>query len=350
MKTLFAFIISFTTTYFSLPLCQWLAFRFNILDLPGGRKVHRIATPLLGGVAVYLGLVIGVLFNLSKLYLFMPLLIGATLILILGLINDIRELSARLRLTCQALIAFFMVEMGVRVTFLPAGPWKYTAETLITVIWIIGVINAYNYLDGLDGLAAGSAVINLLCFGIILYKTGQYPLGLFSLILMAACLGFLPYNFKKAKIFLGEAGSTLLGFILASIALVGDWAADDIVQISIPILILGVPIFDMIFTSIIRIKEGKVKTILEWLSYGGKDHFHHYLVDLGFRPLGATVFIYVITFSLGLNAVMISNDSAMRAFLTFGQAATVFGIIATLMVVGKRQHSGWDKEDKGNQK
>ena len=346
MKTLFAFVVSFGVTYLCLPLCRWLAFRFNILDFPGGRKIHRIATPLLGGAAVYTGLVIAALFNLDKLYFFAPLLFGATLVFIVGLINDVKELSARVRLGCQALIALLIAESGMRISFLPASPWKHIAETLITIIWIIGVTNAYNYLDGLDGLAAGSAVINLFCFGAILYKTGQYPLGLLSLILMGACLGFLPHNFKKSKIFLGEAGSTLLGFTLASVALVGDWAKDDIVQISIPVLILGVPIFDMVFTTIMRIWEGKVKTILEWLHYGGKDHFHHYLVDLGFRPIGAVVFIYVLTFSLGLNAVMISKESAARAIVTLCQAAIVFGIIATLMVVGKRRHSGWEKEIK----
>jgi UDP-GlcNAc:undecaprenyl-phosphate/decaprenyl-phosphate GlcNAc-1-phosphate transferase len=146
---------------------------------------------------------------------------------------------------------------------------------------------------------------------------------------------------KKNKIFLGEAGSTFLGFALASLALQGSWAQDNIVRLFIPILILGVPIFDMIFTTIMRIKEGKVKNIMEWLQYGGKDHFHHYLVDVGLPPIGAVFFIYAINLSLGISSVMLSNDTVIEGMLSLYQAGIVFGVIATLMVVGKRHRSGW---------
>ena len=341
MMTLLAFIVSFLVTFISVPIFRALAFRFKILDIPGGRKVHHVPTPLMGGVAVYLGFIIGVLFNLSKLHFFLPLIVGATFILVFGLLNDISEIRAQLRITYQTLVSLLVIAMGVRVSFLPAGPWWDALEIAITVFWIVGVTNSYNYLDGLDGLAAGSAVINLFCFGAILYNTGQYHLGLLSIILMAACLGFLPYNMNKARIFLGEAGSTLLGFILAGIALLGNWAQDSIVKISIPVLILGVPIFDMIFTTIMRVRENKVKTVLEWLRYSGRDHFHHYLVDVGFKPLGAVVFIYFLSLSLGISAIMVSNDLAAEAFLTMSQAVIIFGIIAALMVIGKRRRSGW---------
>ncbi|MFH0856265.1 MAG: hypothetical protein V1869_07170, partial [Candidatus Omnitrophota bacterium] len=119
---------------------------------------------------------------------------------------------------------------------------------------------------------------------------------------------------------------------------------DNIVKISIPILILGVPIFDMVFTTVIRIKEGKVKNVFEWLKYGGRDHFHHYLVDLGLGSRGAVLFIYSITFSLGISAVMVSNDKAYEAFLSLSQAFITFGIIAALIIAGKRHRTGWDKD------
>jgi UDP-GlcNAc:undecaprenyl-phosphate GlcNAc-1-phosphate transferase len=143
--------------------------------------------------------------------------------------------------------------------------------------------------------------------------------------------------------FLGDAGSTFIGFILAAIGIVGSWAENNIVRISIPILVLGVPIFDMIFTTFMRIRDGKVKTVLEWLSYSGKDHFHHYLVDLGLRPYTAVIFVYFITASLGISAIMVSNDPAIEAFLTLTQASIIFGVIATLIIVGRRRHDGWSK-------
>lgn len=342
MRILLSFLTSFLIVYFSTPLFRKLAVKFRILDLPSHRKIHKRATPLLGGAAICLGLISGLLFNLKAFYFFLPVLIGATIIFIIGLIDDIKGLSAQFRLIIQFLAALIVVALGVRVTFLPSGFWGDMGEIIITLVWIVGVTNAFNYLDGMDGLAVGSAVVNLFCFAIILYITGQGYLGFLAITLMASCLGFLPFNnFKKAKIFLGDAGSTFLGFSLAGIGIIGNWAADNIVKISIPILILGVPIFDMIFTTIMRIKEAKVSSLLEWLRYGAKDHFHHYLVDLGLRTSGAVVFIYFITLSLGISAIMVSNDRAIEAFLTLLQASIVFGIIAVLMVVGKRHRSGW---------
>jgi UDP-GlcNAc:undecaprenyl-phosphate GlcNAc-1-phosphate transferase len=256
----------------------------------------------------------------------------------IGLIHDKQALSAQLRFLCQLIVSLMIIWFGVRIEFLPNNLWGNLGEILITVLWFVGITNAFNYLDGMDGLATGSAIINLFCFTIILYSTRQYSLVILAIILIAGCLGFLPYNFKKEKIFLGEAGSTFLGFSLAGIAVAGHWAADNVVKISIPILILGVPIFDMLFTTIIRIKEEKVKNLIEWLEYVGKDHFHHYLVDLGLSPLGAVGFIYFINLSLGISAIMLSNDAAIEAFLTLSQAAIIFGIIATLLVIGKRRH------------
>jgi len=338
MKTLITFVLSFSATYLSLPLLKMIAFRFKILDFPAKRKMHKVATPLLGGVAIYLSIIVGFLFNQGDITAFFPLILCATFIFILGLMNDILDLPARLRFLWQFLIALLVAWAGVRVSFVPIACCKDIIEALITAVWFVGVTNAYNYLDGLDGLAAGSAAINLSFFSVILYGTGQYPLGLLSVSLIAACLAFLPYNFRGHKIFLGEAGSTFLGFMLAGISIMGDWAQDNVVRLSVPILILGVPIFDMIFTTIMRVKEGKVKTIVEWLRYAGKDHFHHYLVDLGFRPISATLFIYLVTISLGISAIMVSNDVAIEGFYSLTQAAIVFIVIGALIVLGKRRH------------
>jgi UDP-GlcNAc:undecaprenyl-phosphate GlcNAc-1-phosphate transferase len=336
------FIISFLVTYSTLPLFRKLALKLGILDFPNHRKIHKQPTPLLGGVAIYVGVIVALLFSLKNLYFYLPLLIGGTIILVVGLIDDIRNLSASFRLLCQFVVASIVIGLGLQVSFLPRNLWGDIGEIIVTLLWIIGVTNIYNYLDGLDGLAAGSAVVNLFCFAIILYTTGQHPLGLLAIILIAACLGFIPYNFRKAKIFLGDAGSTFLGFILACIGLMGNWAEDGIAKISIPVLILGVPIFDMIFTTIMRIKEVKIKTFIEWLEYGAKDHFHHYLLALGLPPLGAVIFIYFITLSLGISAIMVSNDSAIEALLTLLQASIIFGVIATLIIVGKGKRNSID--------
>ena len=357
MVTLLVWCAAFLITYFSIPVIRRIAFRFDVLDIPGGRKIHKRVTPLLGGVGVFLGLFAGILIyafavkflggsarHALNINTIMPVLVGGTLILILGIIEDIWGLSAQARFTCQLFITLGMVISGVRVDFLPGTVWGNAIEVFLTCLWIVGLTNAYNYLDGLDGLASGSAAINLFFFAAILYGMGQYALGLIAVILTAACFGFLPYNLHKTnKIFLGEAGSTFLGFMLACVGIQGTWAQDSTVRLFVPVLILGVPIFDMIFTTVMRIRDGKVKTIIQWLKYSGKDHFHHYLVDVGLPPWGAVIFIYAITASLGISAYMVSNDKSLEGLLTIAQATIIFWVIAVLMVVGRRRRSGWHK-------
>jgi UDP-GlcNAc:undecaprenyl-phosphate GlcNAc-1-phosphate transferase len=343
MKSLIVGMISFLFTLCVIPVIRKIALKFEIVDYPGGRKIHKEITPLLGGLGIYAAVMVALFADASRLALILPILIGATVIFITGLIEDIRGLSAQIRFTVQLLITLGLIFIGgIRIEFLPNNPLGNIIEVLLTIFWIVGLTNAYNYLDGLDGLAAGSAVINLFFFSVILYSTGQYSLGLLAISLIGGCLAFLPYNLNKTnKIFLGEAGSTFLGFTLASMALQGSWAQDSLVKLFIPILILGVPIFDMIFTTIMRVKEEKVKNLMEWLQYGGKDHFHHYLVDVGLSPLGAVYFIYAINLSLGINAVLLSNSTLLEGLLSLYQAGIVAGVIATLMVVGKRHRSGW---------
>ncbi len=345
MQTLIAFITAFLITYLSVPFFRKMALALNIVDMPSNKKMHTMPTPLLGGLAIYLGVVGSFFFFADSFMSLAPIFICATVILYMGTYDDIKGLSARLRLFIQILLALILMLNGIRISFLPQSIWGNIGEILVTVIWIVGVTNAYNYLDGLDGLATGSAILNFFCFLVILYNTNQYALGLAISILIGSCLGFLPYNFfHKTRMFLGDAGSTFIGFCLACIAIHGNWAGDNIVKLFIPILILGVPIFDMIFTTIMRIKEQKIKNLIEWLKYGGKDHFHHYLVDLGLSQKGAVLFIYYITFSLGLSAIMVSNDSAVEGLMTILQSSIIFGVIGVLIVLGKKHHNQCNKK------
>jgi UDP-GlcNAc:undecaprenyl-phosphate GlcNAc-1-phosphate transferase len=337
-----ALILAFVIAFLLTPLVRLLAVKGRVLDLPNRRKIHKSATPLLGGFAIYAGVLAALFITAGNLKNLFPLLVAGTVILIVGFINDVKERSPEFRLAVQALCTLFLIATGSRIDFLPRGFLGDAVEILITLVWVVGITNAFNYLDGMDGLAAGSAALSLLCYAVILYNTKQFSLMIFAIALMASCLGFLPYNFRRNKIFLGDTGSTFLGFALASIALVGNWANDNIVKISIPVLIMGVPIFDMIFTTVMRIKEGKVKSVKEWLQFAGKDHIHHSLVDLGLHTRGAVAFIYLITFSLGVSAIMISGGRARDAFLSLVQGSIALCAFAILLVVGKRHRSGWE--------
>ena len=330
------FICVFLIVFLIAPLFRKLAIRFNILDIPNHRKVHKESTPLLGGLAVYVGVIFGLLLNLADLRLFSGLLIGSTIILIIGLIDDMKGLSAKFRLIAQFIAALIIIGSGVRFSFLPNNSWGDAGEVILTLIWVIGITNALNYLDGIDGLAAGIASIITLFFSIICFQTSQIGLALANMAIAASCLGFLPHNFMKAKIFLGSAGSTFIGFAIAGMAVMGEWAEDNVVKLAVPILILGVPIFDMVLTTIMRIKEEKISTIKEWLKYAGKDHFHHRLIDLGLHPTEAAFFIYCVSISFGIGAITVSNEEAVVGILSIMQAFIIFTVIAILMVVGNR--------------
>jgi len=330
------FICVFLIVFLSTPLFRKLAIKFNILDIPNHRKVHKESTPLLGGLAIYVGVILGLVLNIVNLHLYSGLVIGSTIILIIGLIDDMKGLSAVFRLTVQFIAALMIIGSGVRFSFLPNNLWGDAGEIILTLTWIIGITNALNYLDGIDGLAAGIAGIITLFFSIICYQTNQIGLALINMVIAASCLGFLPHNFMKAKIFLGSAGSTFIGFTIAVMAVMGNWAEDNVVKLTVPILILGVPIFDMVLTTIMRIKEEKISTIKGWLKYAGKDHFHHRLLDLGLHKTEAAFFIYCVSISFGIGAIMVSNEKAAVGILSIMQAFIIFAVIAILMVVGNR--------------
>lgn len=328
------------------PLIRKIALRYNFLDNPDHRKTHKHPVPLLGGAAILAGLVSGHLFNLTSFNYFLPLIAGAGIIFIMGLVDDRMGLSCRTRLAGQLAASLIIICSGYRIDFLPNTAAGTAGEVLLTIIWIAGITNAVNYLDGLDGLAAGITAMSSLCFAVISYMTGQDMICMLSLILMASCVGFLPHNFKREKMFLGDAGSTLMGFVLASIAVIGHWASDNVIRLSVPLLVLGVPIFDMTFTTIMRIREKKVSNIIEWLRYAGKDHFHHRLMDVGFDSLGSVLIICSVTFSMGISAIVISHaQEPLEGIKAVIQGAIIFGIIGMLMVGGARHGRRWEMTD-----
>ncbi|MEW6009192.1 MAG: MraY family glycosyltransferase [Candidatus Omnitrophota bacterium] len=339
-------LVFFTCLFVSLiltPLLRKLSFVFRLLDHPNGRKIHLKPTPLLGGLAISIP-VLSVIFLLKNTIdsQMMSIFFASLIIVILGLIDDKIKLSAKLRLFTQLLVVVILIINSLTLTIFPDNALGLTLRFFFTVIWVVGIINSVNFIDGLNGLCVGLAFISSLMFAIIAYFSRQNQILILSLALCGACLGFLPFNLS-GKIFLGESGSTFLGFLLATLAIMGVWAEDNFVGVCIPVLILGVPIFDMILTTIMRIKEKKVASIKEWLEYTGKDHFHHRLVDLGLSPGGAVIFIYLVNICLGISAMALLRATWKIAILLIIQAASIFAMIGVLMVVASRRQSGWGK-------
>ena len=342
LRWLYIFIFSFLAAYFLTPFCRFFALKLNILDKPDWRKIHDQPTPLLGGLGIYLAFSSSLLLN----GIFFPgmriILFGATLILIMGLFDDIRPLPAYLKFTFQILISLLVIIWGdIQLTFFYHASWAPLINIPLTILWIVGLTNAVNFFDGIDGLAAGVSIIAAFFLGIISFKTGQPALGWVSVAMFGACIGFMPHNFrigKSARLFLGDAGSTFLGFTLAGLAVLGKWSdTSHFVSLTSPILIFGVLIFDMIYVNLSRIKNSQAKNFLELLACVNKDHLHHRLLFMGFARKEVALLIFTLSTCLGVSALIIMDQKFIEALPGLFQAILIFGVIVTLMLKGRER-------------
>jgi len=336
-RWLFLLFFSFLLAFLLTKVIGRIAAKLKILDHPNERKIHKKPIPLLGGLAIYASFVITIFLNFSFSIELKGIILGGTIILLLGTIDDIKHLSAKWKLLGQVVASGILISCGVKLSFLPDTWWGDAGEVLLTIIWIVGITNAVNFFDGMDGLATGLAVIGSLSFFIVAEITGQSYLGFLTIALAGSCLGFLKFNFKPASIFLGDAGSTFLGFTLAGIAVMGGWAEKNPkVALSLPILILSVLIFDMIYITIARVWDGRVRNFKEWIEYTGKDHLHHRLVALGFSETQTVLLIYLIAACLGLGGINLIATEDLRIYFEFIQAFFIFAIVVILMITGRK--------------
>ena len=348
MRWAYLLLLSFGAGYVCTPFVYLIAHRFDIVDLPLGRKAHGTPTALLGGVAIYIAFALSVLNNFEFSEELKGVSLAGTLILCMGLADDIRELPATLKLTVQLVAVGIIIHYGVVISFLPDGTWGTVGEWALTAIWVVGITNAINFLDGMDGLATGTCGINAVFFSLVALQNDQYYMSFMALPLVGACLSFLAYNFrvgKPAAIFLGDAGSTFLGFMLAAIAVVGDWAGDHAVRLAVPVIILGVPIFDMTFTTFMRVKNRQVRSLRQWLEFTGRDHIHHRLEDLRISRKRAVLVVFAITVWLGMSALALENATGINAILQIGQSIIVFSLLGFFMVFVQRKYAEIEGSD-----
>jgi UDP-GlcNAc:undecaprenyl-phosphate GlcNAc-1-phosphate transferase len=323
-----------------VPAARALASQWGVLDVPAARKVHKVATPLLGGVMVYAAFAATVLFNFSFSLQLKGVAVGATMVVVVGILDDVYGLSARLKLLGQVLAALVTMAYGVALHVVPADvPAAAALNAALTLLWFLTVTNALQFLDGMDGLAAGLGAVAALFFAIAALQTGQRYVMFLAAPLVGACLGFLPYNFRpgrQASIFLGDAGASFIGFTLAGLAVMGEWAQNDpVVALLTPMLILAVPLFDIAYVGVMRIATGKVHSLGEWLAYTGKDHIHHRFEALGLNRVESVLLVVAIAATLGLSALLLKFATPPEAALLLVQATCILTIIAVLEGVGR---------------
>ncbi|MCL5256938.1 MAG: undecaprenyl/decaprenyl-phosphate alpha-N-acetylglucosaminyl 1-phosphate transferase [Chloroflexi bacterium] len=290
------------------PLAKRVAVKLGVVDLPGVRKVHSVPVPLLGGAAMYLAFILAVLFFGELFYVqqIVGILLGATLVSFLGIWDDKWGLRPVIKLLGQVAAALILVVSGVQVGFLHVP----ALNIAVTVLWVVGITNAMNLLDNMDGLSGGVALVASAFFLLIAAMSGQYLVAILSAAIMGACVGFLYYNFNPATIFMGDTGSLFLGFVLAAIGIKLRFPANyDIVTWMVPVIVLGMPIFDTTLVTISRLRRHKP------VSVGGKDHVSHRLVALGFTKREAVMAIHLAGGALGMCALFVTQATVMEGYV-----------------------------------
>lgn len=342
LRWLYILLFSFLLSFLLVRPVRAIARQQGILDLPDGRKLHGEPTPLLGGVAIYFAFVGSLLANSILTQAVGGLLIGGTLVTVISLIDDIRPVPASWKLGVMVLATAVVMFSGISLTLFPTRTlWGQALNVFLTVLWVVGITSAMNFFDGMDGLAAGLAAIAAFFLGIIAYlsQSQQVFLGWVAAALLGSTVGFLPYNFrpgKRATMFLGDTGSNFLGFTLASLAVMGEWAADNIVDLAAPLLIFGVFVFDMIYITADRVVSGKVKSFRGWIEYVGRDHLHHRLEVVLGRREHAVLFIYALSAALGVGATVLLMASPPSAYLLIFQAIVILVMVTILERKGRR--------------
>jgi len=295
--------LAFLLAYSFTPLLRRLAMRVGAVDHPGGRKIHGQAMPLLGGVAVYLAFWI----TAALLLIFIPggeklwgLFLGSSLILALGLYDDIKGLSYKAKFAGQFIAALILLAYNIRIEFItiPFREMVFLGVFMVplTLIWVVGVTNAFNLTDGVDGLATGISIIAAAVICALAFA--EFPLlALLALTLAGAALGFLPHNFSPARIFLGDSGSLFLGFMLAAFSIMTVTKQATFTALAIPVIILGLPIFDTCYVIWRRLRSHRS------IFQADNGHIHHRLLAMGLGPRRTVLVLYGGSIYFGAAAI-----------------------------------------------
>lgn len=344
-----AALLSSTAVCFAMtPLVRSFAVKVGAVDVPkDNRRMHDHPIPRQGGLAIFLGFLVAVVLFADLDRQVQGILLGCVIIVTVGAIDDIVPLPALLKFAVQIAAAGVAVAFGVRIEFI-ANPifWSDTATISfgawsipVTIFWIVGITNSINLIDGLDGLACGVSAISSLSILVIALVLGQGNVAVLLAAVLGACLGFIPYNLNPAKIFMGDTGALLLGYILSTVSVTGLLKSYAFISFAVPILALALPIFDTTFAIIRRLLKGQNPMSPD------RGHFHHRLIDMGLSQKQAVAVLYAISAVLGLSAVLITTTDEMKA-LIFVFACCVAIVIGIALLKSHDDHVAKLEEQK----
>lgn len=346
---LLALLVATAISFASTPLVKNLAYKVGAIDVPkDNRRMHKVPIPRLGGLAIFLGFILSVLLFAEIDRSVRGILIGSIMIVVLGILDDIMALKAIPKFLVQIAAAGVAVYYGNVIQFLSNPILTSSAPYLnlgawsipITIIWIVAITNAVNFIDGLDGLAVGVSAISSATLLVTAMLVSEGNVAIIMAALLGACLGFIPYNMNPAKIFMGDTGSTFLGYILATLSIQGLFKLYAIISFAVPFLILGLPIFDICFAILRRLAKGQNPMKAD------RGHVHHRLIDMGFNQKQAVAIAYMITALLGLAAVVLTTSGALRALFLIGAVIIVGAIGLKLIFAAKPDIASHEAESK----
>ncbi len=339
--------VAFGISLLAMPIAIYVLRRIGMMDAVAENKIHSKPTPRGGGVVIFLAFAIAVLLPGYRSDAMNGIMVGAFICLLVGAADDyFGGIPGVWKLLTLCGVTLILAHFGVRLDLFK-NSWEFL-NLPFTMLWIVGVTSAFNGTDNMDGLASGIAVIVSLVFFVIalsvyLPVSTENPLSWFGMLaigLVGANLGFLVYNFSPAKIFMGDSGSFFLGFTLAALGVMGEWTESRIISCMIPVIILGVPLFDFAYIIITRIINGETRTLRSVIDHCAPDHLSHRLVWFGFTQRKAVLFIYLICLALGVSGVLLRNTtSLMDGQLALFQAVAIVSIVIILMSTAERRHS-----------
>ncbi len=323
-----AFASAFAISLASTPYAKKISIKVGAIDYPKSRGMHKEPIPRMGGIAIVISFLLttGVIVPFVQ-YLqtvqFAGFIIGAVIIAMTGILDDVYSLKPRTKLALQIVASLVVIFTGTKIDFV-TWPFLTQFEALsgpITLVWIIGITNAVNLIDGLDGLAAGVSSISALCLMVLCIMTPNQLAVVLAATLAGSCFGFLPRNFSPAELFMGDTGALFLGYVLAVSSLIGLFKGYAILSVVIAGLVLALPIFDTVFAMVRRAASGKP------IMTADRGHLHHRLVDAGYSHQKAVVILYGLSIVCGIVAIAI----AMRDLHAIA-IAVAFLLIMSLMV------------------
>lgn len=349
-----AFIVAGIIAYFMTPFVKEFAHKVGAIDVPkDNRRMHKVPIPRMGGLAIFLAFLCSMLVFADFDEQLFSILFGATIIVILGIFDDIMALGAKLKFVVQIIAAAIPVCIGGLQINLLSNPNLFSSNLYfdlgyaaipVTIFWIVGITNAVNLIDGLDGLAAGVssiASITMLAVGLLV---GETQIAIIMAALTGACIGFMPYNLNPAKIFMGDTGSTFLGFMLATMSVRGMFKFYAIISFAVPFLILGLPIFDTAVAIMRRILSGRSPMSPD------RGHVHHRLMDMGFNQKQSVAILYAISGTLGLAAVVLTSRGEIRAMVLVIAVIVAIAISTKVMLsIDKHVHNTDHTEPDGKE-